>query len=196
MTTLTDPFPPADVLHFVGRGGKTFDYIEDESVMDRLDECVGQGNWSIFAEPISVADGIVKVTLEALGAVFEDFGYQNREDGEALKEAVSDGIRRVGRMAGIGRYLYRKHDSPSSAVLSSPRPLAAAAPSPVSRPAAVNPYAPKPHDDPYPESLAELDAPVHDNTVCPVHGKPWKSNSRGYYCATKVGDGWCQEKPR
>ena len=28
--------------------------------------------------------------------------------------------------------------------------------------------------------------------VCPEHGEvKVKKNSKGYYCATKVGDGWC-----
>ena len=32
--------------------------------------------------------------------------------------------------------------------------------------------------------------------VCPRHNKGWRSNSRGYYCASKMPDGsWCQEKP-
>jgi hypothetical protein len=84
--------------------------------MDRLDEVLGVGTWSIAVEPISVADGIVKVRLSGTtpeGETFsyEDFGYQTRDGGESLKEAVSDGIRRCGRFLGIGRYLYRKHIS-------------------------------------------------------------------------------------
>lgn len=32
--------------------------------------------------------------------------------------------------------------------------------------------------------------------VCPDHGKEWRHNSRGAYCATKLPDGtWCQRKP-
>jgi hypothetical protein len=34
-----------------------------------------------------------------------------------------------------------------------------------------------------------------DESKCPDHSKEWRSNSKGYYCATKVGDGWCQRKP-
>lgn len=34
------------------------------------------------------------------------------------------------------------------------------------------------------------------NPECPVHHKEWRTNSRGFYCATKMPDGsWCQQKP-
>jgi hypothetical protein len=160
-----------EVLQFQGRGGKTFDYIEDETVMDRLDEVLGIGNWSIRVEPISVAEGIVKVTLEATTenghTVFEDFGYQSNSGGEGLKEAVSDGIRRCGRYLGIGRYLYRKHtDSPSGTGR-------AGSPSSPARPAA----APRPTivaDDPY----ADLPPPweredFKNEDTCPDHELAW-----------------------
>lgn len=38
------------------------------------------------------------------------------------------------------------------------------------------------------------DAPV-DPGKCPIHHKEWRSNSRGWYCATKVADGWCDKHP-
>src|SRR3569832_1775535 len=104
---LAKEFSNGEVRQFQGRGGQTFDYIEDETVMDRLDEVIGVGLWSLHVVPISVADGIVKVTLRAFDQTYEDFGYATRADGEQLKEAVSDGIRRCGRYLGIGRYLYK-----------------------------------------------------------------------------------------
>ncbi len=85
-------------------------YIEDETVMDRLDAGFGFGNWQIQAEAIS--ENVVKVRLgvreHGEWIWYEDFGYPNREGGESLKEAVSDGIRRCGRFVGIARDLYRK----------------------------------------------------------------------------------------
>lgn len=119
---LAEPFAPEDERTFKGRGGRNFTYIEDERVMDRLDE--NQVQWQLKVEPVDVEKGIVKVALLIYDApsgqwlVFEDFGYSTRSDGEQLKEAVSDGIRRVGRMAGIGRYLYRRQedDEPATAL--------------------------------------------------------------------------------
>jgi hypothetical protein len=138
---LRGEFPPEQLLHFEGRGGKTFDYIEDETVMDRLDEVLGLGNWSVLVTPISAADGIVQVRLgvkvDGEWVWFEDFGYASNSgpQAELLKEAVSDGIRRCGRYPGVGRYLYHKHSSagPSSSRNGNGR---AAGPPPAARPSA------------------------------------------------------------
>ena len=202
---LSAQFVDGEVLQFRGRGDKVFDYIEDETVMDRLDDVLGVGAWSITVEPISLAEGIVKVRLsgqtpEGNSFVYEDFGYQTREGGEALKEAVSDGIRRCGRYLGIGRYLYRKHDStPRAQVPSSPapRPVAAAV-APTPRPAAA-----RPTEEPE-ELAATFTKPANPYAAravetwrCPVHGEAKvKRNSKGFYCSGKNDDGsWCDEKP-
>lgn len=104
------PFADEELHTFTGRGGQTMTYIEDETVMDRLDAGYGPGNWQVQAEPVS--ENVVKVRLGVREhqewVWFEDFGYPNREGGESLKEAVSDGIRRCGRFVGIARDLYRK----------------------------------------------------------------------------------------
>lgn len=37
-----------------------------------------------------------------------------------------------------------------------------------------------------------------DGARCPKHGKEWRTNRRGYYCATKdenTESGWCEQKP-
>ena len=207
---LSAEFVDGEVLQFTGRGNKVFDYIEDETVMDRLDEVLGVGAWSVTVEPISVADGIVKVRLAGTtpdGKVFahEDFGYQTREDGEGLKEAVSDGIRRCGRYLGVGRYLYRKHDTTSAHGTGPVRTATAAGGSPPSRPAVVaNPYgAPKPHDDPYPDDLSDLDKPKAAAT-CPVHGVAYrlvpagvsKRTNKEYDAFWSCPEMGCKERPR
>ena len=114
----------------------TLTYIEDETVMDRLDLGFGRGNWQIHVEPIPVYEGVVKVTLSVRvdpdqpWVSYQDFGYPNREGGESLKEAVSDGIRRCGRYLGIARDLYRKdtvarsHVAPQAPSAPAPRPVA------------------------------------------------------------------------
>lgn len=106
------PFAEEELRQFKGRGGKTMTFIEDETVMDRLDVGYGPGHWQIQVEPVGGADHAVKVRLGVQEhgdwVWYEDFGYPNQPDGEALKEAVSDGIRRCGRYVGIARDLYRK----------------------------------------------------------------------------------------
>jgi hypothetical protein len=104
------PFAEEELHTFKGRGGSDMTYIEDETVMDRLDLGYGPGNWQVRCDPVS--NSVVKVILSVREGKewvsFEDFGYPNREGGESLKEAVSDGIRRCGRFVGIARDLYRK----------------------------------------------------------------------------------------
>lgn len=190
---LSAEFEASEVMHFQGRGGQTFEYIEDETVMDRLDMVLGVGNWSIEVEPISVADGIVKVRLSGLtpdGKAFrhEDFGYQTRDGGEALKEAVSDGIRRCGRYLGIGRYLYRKHDSSASGGRgpSSPRPSAPP------RPVAVADVPDEPADL-FPPIGGSAPASIPTDE-CPIHGEQWRGTPGDLYHGPKgiVEGGYCR----
>jgi Rad52/22 family double-strand break repair protein len=108
---MTAPFAEEELRTFEGRGGKTMTFIEDETVMDRLDAGYGYGNWQLQVEEARI-DGVVKVRLgvreNGEWAWYEDFGYPNQKGGDELKEAVSDGIRRCGRYLGIARDLYRK----------------------------------------------------------------------------------------
>jgi hypothetical protein len=127
LDALTQPFAEEELHTFRGAGGKELTYIEDETVMDRLDAAFGMGNWQIQVEAVPYVEGVVKVRLgvrpveESEWVWFEDFGYPNNKDGQALKESVSDGIRRCGRYLGIARDLYRKDSGPQ------PRPVAAPA---------------------------------------------------------------------
>ncbi len=119
------PFAEEELRTFKGRGGKDMTFIEDETVMDRLDLGYGPGNWTINVEAVPYAEGVVKVRLGVRGVGvngpldwiwYEDFGYPNQKDGDQLKESVSDGIRRCGRYVGIARDLYRKrtYETPSA----------------------------------------------------------------------------------
>lgn len=37
---------------------------------------------------------------------------------------------------------------------------------------------------------------MSDSPGCPIHNKPFREGKYGWYCATKVGEGWCNEKPK
>jgi hypothetical protein len=180
------PFDKGDERTFTGRGGKTFTYIDDERVMDRLDKA--GVDWQIPEISQAIGEKAVKVTLQVrypdseTWLQYQDYGYPtNADDGaEWLKEAVSDGIRRVGRMVGVARYLYRGSGGPSA---------------PENRP--VGPaQAPQQTEAPF--------APIEggEGGSCPTHHKPWRVNSKGYYCPTKAREGekanaggWCDEHP-
>jgi hypothetical protein len=179
-------FTNGEVRQFTGRAGQTFDYIEDETVMDRLDEVLGKGNWSIQVEPISVADGIVKVSLSAFGTTYEDFGYANNLQGDALKEAVSDGIRRCGRYLGVARYLYKKH---------APTSVGRAAPPPA-RPVAARTTTDVPEEPDWMDAPTPIRAATPGDDTCPEHDEPWKGEygdryhkkAEGGYCRIAVGN--------
>lgn len=122
---------PRDVIaQREGGGRRKLSYLEGWYVINRLNEILGQGNWATLIDaPIAVAnteqDGryvaayMVKVRLEvkSLGTLFEDFGYGDGKDPHpgkahesAIKEAVTDGIKRCAKNLGMsmGLALYDK----------------------------------------------------------------------------------------
>lgn len=202
-TQLTAPFAEEELRQFEGRGGRTMTYIEDETVMDRLDATFGIGGWQVLVEPVSLAEGVVKVKLGVMVDPFgwtwyEDFGYPNQQGGDVLKEAVSDGIRRCGRYLGIARDLYRKrtYEAPRAAQNGH------TAPPPAQRPAA--PSAPPRSSTAVPDDFMDLDfdslsvvpptnpaavsgtaqvtdrVPLSDGeNWCPIHGLAWALKPAG-----------------
>lgn len=204
---LSAEFEPKEVLHFTkewtGKDGRqhsrTFDYIEDETVMDRLDDVVGLGRHSW--EFMVVSDVCVKgqVTIawpDGTSSFYQDFGYATRPDSaEPLKEAVSDAIRRIGRYVGIARYLYRKHDSTSGSgrgsAPSQPRPSAPPRPTVV----ADVPEGPPLFDEPEFAPIGGKSSPVDVPTdVCPIHDEPWRGERGDLYHGPKgiVDGGYCR----
>lgn len=195
---MTAPFAEEELLTFEGRGGKAMTYIQDETVMDRLDLGYGPGNWAVHVEPISVADGIVKVRLgirETDGPLsewtwYEDFGYQNQSGGQGLKEAVSDGIRRCGRYVGIARDLYRKDNTGGAA-----RPVRNAPQRPPAAPVAARPHLVDTDImDPDEEDVDALFAEATtraDLTSCPIHAVKWAGTPGDLFHKTPDGK-WCR----
>lgn len=84
-------------------------YVSSRAVMDRLDEVLGVGNWQTsFRE---IPDGIIcrlRVKLNGDWADHEDVGgfSAQPDDGDKLKAAFSDALKRVAVHVGVGRYLY------------------------------------------------------------------------------------------
>lgn len=158
-----------------GPGGKSLDYVTARYVMERLDETVGPENWqskhTMDGDKVACSIGI-RVNGEW---IWKSDGA-GETDIEGEKGSFSDALKRAAVSWGIARDLYPDAANHQSAPAGAGRPP--------SRPAA----APIPPDH-------DSDNDGYQGDVCPVHGKAWRHNSRGAYCATKVGDGWCQEKP-
>jgi Rad52/22 family double-strand break repair protein len=214
---LQSRFDEADHKTFAGRGGRPMTYVEDETVMDRLDLVLGFGNWQV-AEVEVVHATCVRLTLGAkhpeTGAwtYYSDFGYAtNGPDStepskEPLKEAWTDAFRRAARLLGVARYVYAGEVVPTTqgqaaAFLAAPAPTAPAAPP---QPVAV------PQQAPFPQGAEQgaFQGARAAGDRCPVHGWTWGIQKGGvargsgkpyppfYKCGGKTAAGaFCSEKP-
>lgn len=174
-----------------------FTYVEDETVMDRLDFALGLGGWSVRADPMG--ENVVRVTLAVRHPVskewteYQDFGYATNADSpEPLKEAWTDGFRRVARIPGVARYVYAG-EAPAPTTQGQTAVPAQAAPT---APAAA------------PQPVAAPTDSLYDSGKCPAHGWDWKVQPGGnrktdgkpykafYKCGGKTSTGaFCPEKP-
>jgi hypothetical protein len=80
-------------------------YVDARTIMRRLDEAVGVGNWSFDFDLLSPDGKAVKGRLTVLGVTKCDAGESEKEE-EPLKSAVSDALKRAAVHFGVGRYLY------------------------------------------------------------------------------------------
>lgn len=170
---LTAEFPDSEIKSFnqakAGQPARWLSYVPDETVMGRLDAIFGPGGWNFNAEPTAFP-GVAVVTMgvkwpdNAEWTYYSDFGYPTNGDrGEALKEAVSDGIRRCARFVGVARYIYAgEHVAIPSGRQPSPSP---SQPRPVA-PSGGSGAAPSDDFD-----MADVDND-HDAT-CAKHGERW-----------------------
>jgi hypothetical protein len=183
---LSAGFDPKEVHQRKGQNGMTFDYIDDETVMDRLDDAVGLGrhSWSFTVVTDTCVRGRVDIVWpDGSASFYEDFGYANNQSGDTLKEAVTDSIRRIGRFVGVARDLYRKHDAgsqsqrPSQPAYSAPQRSAPTRPAPM-RPSVVD-EVPEEPEDLFPPigNPANAVAPSH----CPIHDVPWAGGPGDYW---------------
>ncbi len=115
LEALSKPFDPREVevkIQAVSRDrtrAQVVAYVDARTVLDRLDEVVGPTGWSDSYEVLTNGtDGEgrrlveVKCTLTVLGVSKEDVG-----EGDSLKAAFSDALKRAAVKFGVGRYLYR-----------------------------------------------------------------------------------------
>jgi hypothetical protein len=114
LKALSAPFAPEEI-HWKAQAVKgdralAVGYIDARAVMDRLDEVCGL-NWCDDYDVLP-GGGVVcrlQVTIEGRTIVKTDVGSPSEQpdDGDKLKAAFSDGLKRAAVKLGIGRYLYR-----------------------------------------------------------------------------------------
>lgn len=199
-------------------------YVDARDVAVRLDDVLTPAGWAFEAYAVAntnVVHGHLSIHDGDQWAVREDHGYPNSDDdAEPLKSATSDALKRCAVMFGIGRHLYDdNHPSrPATAPQTAPAPRQAPAPRPAALASAIGtpqhildaardsgeepPWPVQTLDDgPLAQAVALFPDATVDESHCPDHAKAYKSNSRGYYCASKIGDDpsgktlWCQRQP-
>lgn len=209
-TNLWDEFPASELKSFRGRGGMDLTYVEDETVMDRLDGAVQVLHWDWHVEMVGpdVVKGRLRITWTEGGeSEWEDFGYANNANSaEPLKEAATDAFRRVARMPGVARYVYAGKAPAPRRTAPAPR-VTEGAPSVaaqvrddalVAAVALAEPPEPvwtEPENVTAAMQLADElpDAVPH----CPVHKKPMRASTKwpGFYCSQRNPDGtFCDKK--
>lgn len=222
MTTLRDPFAVVhkkDIKNKAGDVVAQVDYVGWSQVADRLDD-VAPG-WSFEIRQLGEDWCWGKLTIG--GQTFENVGYAENADAawkkEALKDAVSDSLKRCAALAGVARYLYDK-DAPvgrQNGHAVATQPVAVTQRSSTAVPedlgdfdfAQLSPVRPATREAPAVLSgtVAVTDRPSLSDgeNWCPVHGLAWVLKPAGvskagapydpfWACASKDKP-WCKEKP-
>ncbi|MEW6215893.1 MAG: Rad52/Rad22 family DNA repair protein [Nitrospirota bacterium] len=117
-------FSPEQIKQRKGKGGRSFDYLETASVIDRLNEAF-KFKWKLAVTEMTATDAEIDclITLTAFidgeWVSKEQYGSQERDRkkdgsgyvntlGDDKKAAVSDGLKKCATLFGIGHFLYKK----------------------------------------------------------------------------------------
>lgn len=112
---LTAPFP-ADAIHWKplavkGNRALAAAYIDVRAVMQRLDSVFGVGGWKDAYQLVNGGSVVCTLSVCVDGEWVDktDVGSPSEQpdDGDKLKAAFSDALKRAAIKLGIGRYLYR-----------------------------------------------------------------------------------------
>lgn len=94
-----------------GNRAMTICYVDARCVMDRLDEIFGTGGWQDAYQVLPNNSVVCKLRVRIADEWVEksDVGSQSDQpdEGDRLKSAFSDALKRAAVKYGIGRYLYR-----------------------------------------------------------------------------------------
>lgn len=110
---LSRPFRPDQVdwkpQTVKGNRAMAVAYVTARTVMDRLDDVLGVGNWQTSYRPFG--DGVVCCLRAKVGDIWvlhEDVGSPSEQpdDGDRLKASFSDSLKRAAIHLGVARYLY------------------------------------------------------------------------------------------
>lgn len=219
MPTLREPF---DQLHTkivkTKTGEISLTYVSWSQVADRLDDAAP--GWSFTIRQLGEDWCWGQLTID--GRTFDNIGYTENADQdwkkEALKDAVSDALKRCAAMAGVGRYLYDKDaPRPPQNGHTAPTPVRPTAPPPRSSTAIPDDFADLDFSSLSPTppgatvlsgTVAVTDRPLSEGeNWCPVHGLAWVLKPAGtskkppykaygaFWSCSSKDTPFCQEKP-
>lgn len=186
MTQLRDPFAVVHKKPLKNKMGQVvaeLDYVGWSQVADRLDEAGGEWSFQI----VQLGEDWCWGRLTLNGRTFENVGYAENADQdwkkEALKDAVSDALKRCAALAGVARYLYDKDSTPARTAPAAPQRSVAPVPTP--------PRPPTPPDVQTAPHGGWAEGQVHAEGH-----KPLRARQNGsLYCPTKLPNGaWCSWK--
>jgi hypothetical protein len=112
---LTAPFP-LEAVHFKplsvkGNRALAAAYLDARAVMQRLDSVFGVGGWKDAYQLVAGGSVVCTLSVKVDGEWIDktDVGSPSEQpdDGDKLKAAFSDALKRAAIKLGIGRYLYR-----------------------------------------------------------------------------------------
>lgn len=112
---LTAPFPAEAVkfkpLTVKGNRALAAAYLDARAIMQRLDSVFGVGGWKDSYQLVQGGSVVCRLSVKIGGEWVEktDIGSPSEQpdDGDKLKAAFSDALKRAAVKLGIGRYLYR-----------------------------------------------------------------------------------------
>ncbi|MHB1422110.1 MAG: Rad52/Rad22 family DNA repair protein [Gemmataceae bacterium] len=112
---LTAPFPP-DAVHWKplavkGNRALAAAYLDARAVMQRLDSVFGVGGWRDSYQLVNGGSVVCTLSVKVDGEWIDktDVGSPSEQpdDGDRLKAAFSDSLKRAACKLGVGRYLYK-----------------------------------------------------------------------------------------
>jgi hypothetical protein len=112
---LTTPFP-ADAIHWKplsvkGNRALAAAYLDARAVMQRLDSVFGVGGWKDAYQLVQGGSVVCTLSVRLDGEWVQktDVGSPSEQpdDGDKLKAAFSDSLKRAACKLGVGRYLYK-----------------------------------------------------------------------------------------
>lgn len=117
ITALSEPFPHDTVKQRKGNFGKSLDYVDATTVINRLNEALeGQWSFTIIEHKYDVDEMCVLGQMEIDGVIRQQFGgsqvTRNKDTGatvslaDDLKAATADCLKKCAASFGVALYLY------------------------------------------------------------------------------------------